>query len=45
MGFREKNKWWVAPANYAPEVTEQVHFADKIELLDTTLRDLSLIHI
>ena len=39
MGFREKNKWWVAPANYAPEVTEQVHFADKIELLDTTLRD------
>ena len=38
MGFREK-EWWVAPANYAPEVTGQFAFPEKIEILDTTLRD------
>lgn len=39
MGFREDKKWWVAPANYAPEVTEAFNFPKKIEILDTTLRD------
>lgn len=39
MGFREANKWWVAPANYNEEVTEKFEFAPHIEILDTTLRD------
>lgn len=39
MGFREANKWWVAPANYTPEVTDTFKFAPNIEILDTTLRD------
>lgn len=39
MGYREDGKWWVSPANYAPEVTSEFAFAPKIEILDTTLRD------
>ncbi|MDR0525731.1 MAG: hypothetical protein LBG90_07665 [Spirochaetaceae bacterium] len=38
MGYRE-DKWWVAPANYAPEVTGQLGFAKNLKILDTTLRD------
>jgi isopropylmalate/homocitrate/citramalate synthase len=32
-------KWRVSPANYDPAVISQYHFAPKIEILDTTLRD------
>lgn len=39
MGFKEAGKWWVSPANYAPEVTSEYHFPKQIEILDTTLRD------
>ncbi|MDR3343667.1 MAG: hypothetical protein LBT14_12980 [Treponema sp.] len=39
MGFRETRKWWVAPANYEPEVSAQAHFAKDLKILDTTLRD------
>lgn len=39
MSFNEKNKWWVSPSNYEPEVTAQFNFPEKVELLDTTLRD------
>ncbi len=39
MGFREDKKWWVAPANYNPDVVKEFNFAKKIEILDTTLRD------
>ena len=39
MGFNEQGRWWVSEANYAKEVTSQFHFPEKIELLDTTLRD------
>jgi isopropylmalate/homocitrate/citramalate synthase len=38
MGYRE-NQWWVAPANYAPEVTAQNAFVPQVQILDTTLRD------
>jgi len=38
MSFRT-DKWWVAPANYAPEVTSEFHFAEDIKILETTLRD------
>ena len=33
------DQWWVAPANYVPEVTEGFHFAKNIKILETTLRD------
>ena len=39
MGYNEKNKWWVSPADYDPEVTSKFNFPKKIEFLDTTLRD------
>ncbi len=39
MGYREDGKWWVSPANYTEEVTSNYNFAEKIEILDTTLRD------
>lgn len=39
MGFREEGKWWVSPSNYAEEVTEKFQFPEKIEFMDTTLRD------
>ncbi len=39
MGYREDGKWWVSPANYTEEVTSKYNFAEKIEILDTTLRD------
>lgn len=39
MGFKEEGKWWVSPANYAPEVTGEYQFPARIEILDTTLRD------
>lgn len=38
MGYRE-DQWWVAPANYVPEVTEKHSFLPKVQILDTTLRD------
>jgi isopropylmalate/homocitrate/citramalate synthase len=38
MGFRE-DKWWVAPANYMPEVTSKLQFVKDVKILDTTLRD------
>ncbi|MDR3303602.1 MAG: hypothetical protein LBS86_04240 [Treponema sp.] len=38
MGFKEE-KWWVAPANYEPEVTATFNFAKDVQILDTTLRD------
>ena len=39
MGYREDGKWWVSPANYESEVTKGLHFPERIEILDTTLRD------
>lgn len=39
MGFREEGKWWVAPANYHSEAIKKLEFPEKIEILDTTLRD------
>lgn len=39
MGYMEKGKWWVSPSNYAEEVTSQFNFPEKVEILDTTLRD------
>jgi len=33
------DQWWVAPANYAPEVVEGFHFAKDIKILETTCRD------
>jgi isopropylmalate/homocitrate/citramalate synthase len=38
MGYRE-NQWWVAPANYEPEIVSQNAFAPEVKILDTTLRD------
>ncbi len=37
--WMKEGEWWVAPPNYAPEVTAQYHFPPKIEILDTSLRD------
>jgi len=39
MGYREPGKWWVSPSNYEQEVTSQFNFPEKVEFLDTTLRD------
>ena len=39
MGYREDGKWWVSPANYEEEVRNTFNFPDKLEILDTTLRD------
>ena len=38
MGYRE-DQWWVAPANYVPEITEKHGFVPQVTILDTTLRD------
>jgi methanogen homocitrate synthase len=38
MGYRE-DQWWVAPANYVPEITEKHGFVPQVKILDTTLRD------
>ncbi|MGC9312637.1 MAG: pyruvate carboxyltransferase, partial [Sediminispirochaetaceae bacterium] len=35
----EKGKWWVSPSNYADRVTSELNFPEKVEILDTTLRD------
>ena len=37
--WREDNKWFVSPHNYAAEVRSSLHFAPRIELHDITLRD------
>jgi isopropylmalate/homocitrate/citramalate synthase len=37
--WREDNKWFVSPHNYAPEVRASLRFAPRIELHDITLRD------
>jgi len=37
--WKNDNRWFVSPYNYAPAVTSAVHFADRIELHDVTLRD------
>ncbi|MDR1920841.1 MAG: pyruvate carboxyltransferase [Candidatus Adiutrix sp.] len=39
MSHDEKGKWWVSPSNYDEEVRQDYHFAPRIEILDTTLRD------
>jgi isopropylmalate/homocitrate/citramalate synthase len=39
MGFHEEGKWWVSPSNYEEEVLGSFNFPEKIEILDTTLRD------
>ena len=39
MGYREEGKWWVSPSNYDEEVTSKFEFPEKIEFLDTSLRD------
>ncbi|MDR3333228.1 MAG: hypothetical protein LBT08_11435 [Synergistaceae bacterium] len=39
MSNKEPGKWWVSPSNYDDEVRRDYHFAPKIEILDTTLRD------
>ena len=38
-GFMQKGKWWVSPDNFVKEITDTYEFPDKIEILDTTLRD------
>ena len=37
--FKEDGKWWVSPANFLQEITDEFHFPEKILILDTTLRD------
>jgi hypothetical protein len=37
--WKNDNRWFVSPYNYAPAVTSEVKFADRIELHDITLRD------
>lgn len=39
MSHDERGKWWVSPSNYEQEVTSGFNFPQKIEILDTTLRD------
>jgi len=39
MGYLEAGKWWVSPSNYADDVTSKYDFPEKVEILDTTLRD------
>ena len=39
MEFKQEGKWWVSQTNFFEEVTKNFHFPDKIEILDTTLRD------
>jgi isopropylmalate/homocitrate/citramalate synthase len=37
--WKDDNRWFVSPYNYAPEVRASLHFAPRIELHDITLRD------
>ncbi len=37
--WKNDNRWFVSPYNYAPEVRGGLHFAPRIELHDITLRD------
>jgi isopropylmalate/homocitrate/citramalate synthase len=37
--WKNDNRWFVSPYNYAPEVRSSLHFAPRIELHDITLRD------
>jgi len=37
--WKKDRLWRVSPANYADEVIQQYNFPEKIEILDTTLRD------
>jgi isopropylmalate/homocitrate/citramalate synthase len=37
--WKNDNRWFVSPYNYAPEVRASLRFAPKIELHDITLRD------
>jgi len=37
--WNEERKWRVSPTNFHPEVRSQYHFPEKVEILDTTLRD------
>jgi isopropylmalate/homocitrate/citramalate synthase len=37
--WKNDNRWFVSPYNFAPGVTSAVHFADRIEFHDITLRD------
>ncbi len=39
MSYKKEGKWWVSPSNYADEVINQYNFSNRIEILDTTLRD------
>ena len=39
MGYKEEGKWWVSPGDYDEAVTREYNFPQKIEILDTTLRD------
>lgn len=38
MGYK-RSKWFVSPWNYAEEVVSDLHFKQKIEIHDVTLRD------
>ena len=35
----KKDKWFVSPWNFAPEVTSQLHFPKQVKFYDITLRD------
>jgi isopropylmalate/homocitrate/citramalate synthase len=37
--WKNDNRWFVSPYNYAPEVASLLHFAPQIQLHDITLRD------
>ncbi len=39
MSYKEDGKWWVSAANFEEEITKEWKFPEKIEILDTTLRD------
>ena len=39
MSNSERGKWWVSPSNYDEQVRKEFHFAQQVEILDTTLRD------
>ena len=39
MGYKNEGKWWVSPGDYDEAVTREYRFPEKIEILDTTLRD------
>jgi len=39
MGYYEEGKWWVSPSNFEDEIVQRLKFPQRIEILDTTLRD------